>query len=440
VKIIYCLNYFLPDQIAGTEVYTSTLAKIMVQRGYEVIILIPNFGCTEDRMYIFESIKVIKYAEPSIIDRVLIMGKRKPDGLISFIEIVKQEKPDIVHFHELAGSNGITLNHVIETKKTGVKVVFTAHLAGYSCKTGNLMYKNKSLCDGKIDTNKCTKCVLSQRDGHKWMTNLLFPISRLNYLLGINTTNLNSTIGTALGYHFVVKKLKTDLLKLVDNCDKVVVLTDWYKQVLLINNVDKNKLTLVKQGLPRDELVVKNISSVLLPIKVIFIGRISHFKGLDILLETFKNLPSDKILLNIYGKDKDDDYAKNCKHAASKLTNVIWHGILDPSLVLQTIVKNDILCLPSTFSEMSPLVIQEAFAAGTPVLASNVYGNAEQITNGENGWLFMFKDTYDLTNKLMELINEPSLIDKAKKYIAPVKSFETIGEEYQKLYDEILLT
>lgn len=50
------------------------------------------------------------------------------------------------------------------------------------------------------------------------------------------------------------------------------------------------------------------------------------------------------------------------------------------------------MSLCSTFSEMSPLVIQEAFAARLPVIASNVYGNAEQITHGENGLLFNFND------------------------------------------------
>ncbi len=440
MKIIFVLNHFLPDNIAGTEIYVKTLASFFLQNWHESIVVIPNHGNNKTETYFIDGIKVIKYAEPSIVDRALIMGKRKPDGLKNFLEIIKHENADIVHFHELAGSNGITLSHVIEVKRLGFKIVFTAHLASYSCKTGNLMYKDALLCNGKIDVNKCTRCVLTIKNKHHWKTNLLFPISHLNYLLGLNTTNLNSSIGTALGYHFIIKKLKDDLLKLVDSCDKFVVLTDWYKQVLSENNVDESILALIKQGLPSTEVVVKNNSSISLPIKVIFIGRISHFKGLHILLESISHLPSDKIILNIYGKDNDDEYAKKCKFTASKLKNVHWHNVLEPTLVLQTIVKNDILCLPSTFSEMSPLVIQEAFAAGVPVLASNVYGNAEQIKDGKNGWLFKFNDSNDLKNKLQQLINKPSLIEKAKLHIAPVKSFEIVAYEHEKMYKEILAT
>jgi glycosyltransferase involved in cell wall biosynthesis len=84
------------------------------------------------------------------------------------------------------------------------------------------------------------------------------------------------------------------------------------------------------------------------------------------------------------------------------------------------------------------ILIALAFAASVPVIASNVYGNAEQITDGENGWLFNFNDSEDLKNKLQMLISNPALIDNAKSKIKLVKSFSKVAEEYQKLYDEIL--
>jgi glycosyltransferase involved in cell wall biosynthesis len=64
---------------------------------------------------------------------------------------------------------------------------------------------------------------------------------------------------------------------------------------------------------------------------------------------------------------------------------------------------------------MSPLVIKEAFAAGIPVLASNVYGNAEQINDGKNGWLFKFNDSDALKTKLQQLIDDPFLVEIAQK-------------------------
>ena len=62
----------------------------------------------------------------------------------AFNAFLKSEKPDIVHFHELAGSNGIGINHVLAAKKYGAKVILTFHLAGYTCGTGTLIYKENT--------------------------------------------------------------------------------------------------------------------------------------------------------------------------------------------------------------------------------------------------------------------------------------------------------
>jgi hypothetical protein len=49
------------------------------------------------------------------------MGFRKPDGLAEFEAHLDRERPGIIHFHELAGSNGITVDHVIAAKTNGCK-------------------------------------------------------------------------------------------------------------------------------------------------------------------------------------------------------------------------------------------------------------------------------------------------------------------------------
>ena len=140
-----------------------------------------------------------------------------------------------------------------------------------------------------------------------------------------------------------------------------------------------------------------------------------------------------KVQLDIYGQISEADYAAECKALSQKMDNIQWKGVLAPEDVIDTIAAYDILCLPSAFSEMSPLVIQEAFAAGVPVIASDVYGNAEQIKDG-NGWLFKFKNSNDLKDKIQQLIDEPALIEIAKTKIPPVKKFARVADEHEQLY------
>ena len=87
---------------------------------------------------------------------------------------------------------------------------------------------------------------------------------------------------------------------------------------------------------------------------------------------------------------------------------------------------------------MSPLVIQEAFAAGIPVLASNVYGNSEQIIDNKNGILFKYNDVKSLLSKLNRLIMEPELKYDLAKNIDPPLIFKQVGRVYVQLNEELL--
>ena len=115
-----------------------------------------------------------------------------------------------------------------------------------------------------------------------------------------------------------------------------------------------------------------------------------------------------------------------------------WKGALAHETVVKVMSQYDALCLCSTFSEMSPLVIQEAFAAGLPVIASNVYGNAEQIKHGVNGLLFNFNDPADLLKQLQRCIDEKELLSNLSRNILPPRSFEEVANDHVKLYNSLL--
>ncbi|HMJ46908.1 MAG TPA: glycosyltransferase, partial [Ferruginibacter sp.] len=227
MKVAHVLNHFLPDHIAGTEMYVFNLLEQLNAKGIEGVAIIPNFGKKETEEYSMGKIRVIKYAEPSIVDRELILSKKDPEGLFFFKGVLEKERPDIVHFHELAGSNGITYRHVEVSKQLGFKNLMTFHLSGYSCKTGNLMYRDEQLCDGIIRIKRCTECFYKVKKNSPVNTLIAFPLAMAFYSLGINATTWNNSLGTGLGFPFIIEKLKSDLLKLADNCEALIVLSGW---------------------------------------------------------------------------------------------------------------------------------------------------------------------------------------------------------------------
>lgn len=439
MKVLLVLNHFLPEQTAGTEIYSWALAKQLQTHDIDVEVIFPNYQQTVAGEYAYDGIKVHQFPEPSRVDRSLIMGFRESEGLKYFEAYILNSKPDIIHFQELAGSNGISLSHIKAAKRSGAKILMTFHLAGNSCRTGTLVYKDKSLCEGRIDLWKCSSCYLHSK-GNNVVTKTLLPISGMIHKMGIDSTKWQNKIGTALGTVSLIARFKDRFNQLIDLCDGIVVLTRWYERVLHLNGVPESKIHYIPQGLPfamnRDGVI--NFEKHSGPIRLLFIGRISPFKGLHILIDALAELPEGKIQLDIYGQVADDNYAAACRKKTIGMTNIQWKGILPQAQVVTAMKSYDALCLCSTFSEMSPLVIQEAFAAGIPVIASNVYGNAEQVRHGENGLLFRFKDAASLREQLLCCIDDPGLLPKLKSNITPPRSFSLIGDEHVEMYKYLL--
>ncbi len=440
MKILQTLNHFLPDQTAGTEVYTFALSRFLQKKNIISKVVIPNFGQESSDNYFYEGIEVHRFGEPSVVDRALIVGFRKPEGLKSFANYLLAENPDIVHFHELAGSNGITLEHVKLAKSMGFKVVMTFHLASYSCKTGTLVQNGINLCDGIIDKRKCGECYLKYK-GAAWLSLPVATMSEIFQKMGADFRKLNHPIGTLLGTANVIQKLKRDLIELVNLCDQVVCLTNWYREILVNNGIDDGKIKIIEQGLPLDkhEIVVSLVHlQKKKPLKLMFLGRISKFKGLHLLMDALLELPTDAVELSIYGNSEGGEYERNLRNKTLDTLNIKWMGKLNQSDVISTMSQHDLLCLCSTFSEMSPLVIQEAKAAEIPVLASDVYGNSEQIIHDVNGLLFEFNNVDSLKNQIYRILNQPELLSNLKMNISKPRSFELVGDAYLNVYQQLI--
>lgn len=442
MKIVFVLNHFLPDHIAGTEMYALNLGRGLMQSQHEVAFVIPNYGSRETEFYVHEGCKVVKYAEPSIVDKALQMGKRKPDGLNHFLEALKAETPDIVHFYELAGSNGIGIHHVELAKQAGLKVVMTFHLSGYTSTSDTL-----KVPDDIFDNRRGALNFYRNKGFSKLLAYFVYAWALVFKLLRIDVSPLGKW-GTALAVPQLIEEKRKRLWRLIDSADKIVTIAKWYHELLIKNGVSENKLRFIEQAIPVQQLEnsedftepksSQNLQD-LEPLKIIFVGRISHFKGVKMLIEVLASFNSNQVRLDIYGDSgEDENYIQACKQMAETVAHIRFQGRLNPEKVLQTISDYDILVLPSTIHEMSPLVIREAFAAGIPVLASDTAGSSEQVKDGENGWLFRMNDKEDLKRKLQMLIDHPEKINEARKHIPPPRDFQQLIEEHEGMYESIL--
>jgi glycosyltransferase involved in cell wall biosynthesis len=135
----------------------------------------------------------------------------------------------------------------------------------------------------------------------------------------------------------------------------------------------------------------------------VFIGRLSAEKGLETLLDAWSRLDG-KLLLKVVG---DGPMAAKVKEAAAKDAAIHWLGAKPLEAVYEAIGDAAALVLPSQCYENFPRVVVEAFAKGTPVLASGHGAMATIVNDGHTGLLFRPGDSADLAEKMASLLADP---------------------------------
>jgi glycosyltransferase involved in cell wall biosynthesis len=138
----------------------------------------------------------------------------------------------------------------------------------------------------------------------------------------------------------------------------------------------------------------------------LFVARLSHEKGLDTLLAAWDVL-GDEVPLKIVG---DGPLADDVKAAVVKHRSIEWLGRRGSEEVYDLMGRADLLIMPSNCYETFGRVAIEAYAKGTPVIASNHGAPADVVDDGRTGLRFKPGDGVDLAAKIREaLADRPRL-------------------------------
>ena len=152
-----------------------------------------------------------------------------------------------------------------------------------------------------------------------------------------------------------------------------------------------------------------------------FVGRLSPEKGIHTLLAAWSWLRAD-IQLRIVG---DGPLASMVDEAAAADPRITWLGACSPEEVQRTLREAACLVMPSTWYETFGLVIIEAFAAGTPVIASRMGSMRELVDHGRTGFLFGPRDDVDLADKVELLFGDRTRLAVMRR---------AAREEYEQRY------
>lgn len=123
-------------------------------------------------------------------------------------------------------------------------------------------------------------------------------------------------------------------------------------------------------------------------LRVGFVGQIIPAKGLHVLLDALRRVPDDlrsRIELVVYGSVRQSpEHGQQVIEQAHGLP-VRFMGTFQREERASVMATFDVLVVPSLWYDF-PLVIQDALAAGAPVVATNLGGMAEAVKDGVNGF------------------------------------------------------
>lgn len=170
---------------------------------------------------------------------------------------------------------------------------------------------------------------------------------------------------------------------------------------------------------------------------VLGLGRLVRQKGMDLLLRAFVGIEPGHDLV-IAGEGPERTTLQELVVELGLSDRVHFLGGVDHDRALRLFAGADVFVLPSRH-EPQGIVVLEAMASGTPVLAARVGGVPEVVTDGQTGLLFRGSDPADLHQGLQRLLQSSELrlqLAREGKQRAQAFSWSHIADQYEQCYQQ----
>ena len=353
-----------------------------------------------------------------------------------FRRIVDAVRPAIVHLH--ARTSAVSERLIDIAHGRGAQVVFTYHTPTVSCARGTMMCYGETPCDGLIEPRRCTACTLAARG-------LPTPIARLaadipaRLIDCANAVNWDARPLTALRIAGLIASGGRCFQTFMCKVDHVVAVCQWVRDVLERNGVPPQKITLSRQGVANRNNTAHRPtarSGEPCPLRIAFFGRIDPTKGADVLVEALRLVPEVNVRVDIYAVEQPGAKAVLAKQFLDERIHV-WPA-LAPDDVIERMAQYDLIAVPSRWLETGPLVVLEAFAAGTPVLGSDLGGIAELVRDDVDGILIEPGNATSWAKQMGRLAANREIVTRLRANIMPPRTMDACAEDMAALYGDLI--
>lgn len=396
MRIAMMTNNYKPF-VGGVPISIERLVNSLEKKGHEVFIFAPqykqheNIGKEQNVIrYKSSKVEVGGFIIPNIIDK-------------NIYKQFKQLNIDVIHTHHpiLMGNTALHLG-----KKYNIPVIFTYHTR-----------YEEYVCDFKF----------------------------VEIMGNIRFHNLGIKIIDTLKYKAIPHYIK----HFTDKCSVVVAPTDLIKENLLSNGVDTS-IEVIPTGLTDKNFFIddKKVSEINKKYrgnkKYLFctVARLSQEKNIPFLINSIKGLKEKSgncFSLIIIGDGVIKIKLQQMVNVMNLKENIIFLGDI-PNEELSHYYKASDLFLFSSKSETQGMVLTEAMAQSTPVVAIKASGVVDVVKNGYNG--FMCEDNINSFNeRILDILDNNEIFQKLKcgAYLTSLSyNSSKIASRFELCYEKAL--
>lgn len=392
---ILLINKFLHPN-GGSETYVFKLGAYLESQGNEV----EYFGmehegrCVGNRLNVYTS--EMDFHKSSLLQKITYAVKTiySMEARKKIRMVLDDFQPDICHINNF--NYQLTPSIILEIQKWKTqhrrtcRIIYTAHDGQLVCP--NHMMRNP------VTHQNCEKC----------LTGSFLNCVKNKCIHGSAIKSLTGTVEAFFWNKYGVYKY----------IDAIICCSEFMKTKLDCNPVLASKTITLHNFVetPEKKGVVKNNY-------VLYFGRYSEEKGVDLLADTCRQLPDIPFVFAGAGP---------LESLVNDVENIKNVGFLEGPQLEKVIQGARFSVCPSRWYENCPFSVMESQMYGTPVIGADIGGIPELIQAGKTGELFEAGNIEDLKRKILELWSNKSRMALYSENCSCIQ-FDRIHEYYNKL-------
>jgi glycosyltransferase involved in cell wall biosynthesis len=294
-----------------------------------------------------------------------------------------------------------------------------------------------------VDGVRCTECRLESLGLNRTASRVL---ARVPAAVGrsIAGHGLSGGAWTALAMRELLRVRHETFRACMAEVRHVVAVCEWARGVLERNGVPPTRITVSRAGVPRQAAPAHTRragAGASEGLRAAFLGRLDPTKGPDLLVKAIRSAPALGITLDIYGLVEaaaGNRYHRELIAAAAEDPRIVFRHPVPSADVVALLRQYDVALVPSRWLETGPLVVLEAFAAGTPVIGSGRGGIAELVSHGVDGLLVPASSIHAWRQALERVDQDRELLTALRRGIRPPRSMADAAHDMMAVYRQVL--